>query len=72
MRIITHALAMEVKLCLVVSISPAGFNKAQDSNDVAWDAEAPARAKCGELESAFRVPEFGRPRARALNSRQES
>jgi hypothetical protein len=72
MRIITDVLAMEVKLCLVVSISRADFKSAQSSKDQVHDAEAPARAKCRELQSALRVPEFGRPRARALTSRQES
>jgi hypothetical protein len=72
MRIITHVLAVEVKLCLVVSTSQADFESAQRSKDEARDAEAHDRAKCSELQSAFRVPEFSRPRARALTSRRES
>jgi len=72
MRIITHALAMEVKLCLVVSISRADFKNAQSSKDAAQDTEEPDHAKCGELQSAFRAQEFGRPPVRVLNPQQES
>ncbi len=72
MRIITHILAVEVKLCLVVSTSQADFESAQSSKDEAHDVEATDRAKCRELQSAVRVPEFGQPRARALTSQQES
>jgi hypothetical protein len=72
MRIVTEVLAMEVKLCLVVAISQVDVTNAQSSKDAAHDADAPARAKCSELQSGLRVPEFGQPRARTLNSRQKS
>jgi hypothetical protein len=49
MRRITHVLAMEVKLCLVVSVSRADFKNAQSSEDEAHDAEAPARGNCSIL-----------------------
>ena len=72
MRIITDVFAMEVNFSMVVSISRADFQNGQSRKDVAQDAGAPARAKYRELQSALRVPEFGRRRARALNAQQES
>jgi hypothetical protein len=72
MRIITQVLAMEVNVCVVVSISRAGFKHAQSSREGAQDAEAPARAERRELQPGLRVWEFGRPRVKALKPRQES
>ncbi len=72
MRIITHVLAMEVNVCVAVSISRAGFKNAQSSREGVQDAEAPARAERRELQPGLRVWEFGRPRVKALKPRQES
>ena len=65
MRIVTDVLAMEVKLCLVVSISRADFMRAQNAKDAAHDADASVRANCSaNCNRLLGSREFGRPRAR--------
>jgi hypothetical protein len=71
MRVNTHVLAIELKLCLVVATTQPDFMNSQKAADVQQGGKTPVARPERELQSGIGVPEFGRPLEAVHNSRKE-